>query len=526
MTTKAASRVERGQPSGSTITRMGRGGGLNLVGAVCNQLSLFAIISVLARLGEREVGRYASCFALLSLLGLLSLAGFRSAMTRFVTMHVADDDPRRLRGTVRLGLGLTIAASAVIGAALALAAPWIATALDDAGLVTGIRLVGLTLPAATISDAALAATQGWRTQVPFTVIGRIIDPVARLALTVAAVAAGLGVEGALWALAVSSWASALLAVLSLRKRMRPVPRVPARYEVREIFGFSMVSWVSALAATGLIWVDTLLLGAMRGQHDVGAYNVATRLVMLAVFVMAPINASFTPHVAHLVHTGQREEAARAYGSAARWILILSMPSFVLLVAFSEQLLGYFGHGYSSAAAVTAILALGQLVSAAAGPCGTVLNMSGRVLLNMLDNVGVLVLNIVLNLVLIPRYGVVGAAVAWSASLVAANVVKVLQAQLVVGIHAAGAGLPKIAAATVPAVAASWLVSRWVATWVDVVVLAAPVVVVVFFAALVALRLDPEDKVLARSLLRGKGVPQTHNRAHRSVNDRATVEERA
>ncbi|MGO4342685.1 flippase [Pedococcus sp. 2YAF34] len=503
MTTEARGRLERAQPSRSTINRMGRGGGLNLVGAVCNQLSLFAIISVLAGLGEREVGRYASCFALLSLLGLLSLAGFRSAMTRFVAMHVADDDARRLRGTVRLGLGLTVAASVVIGAALALSAPWLAPALGDEGLTTGIRLVGLTLPAATISDAALAATQGWRTQVPFTVIGRIVDPVARLVLTALALAAGLGVDGALWALAISSWASAILALRSLRKRLRPVPRVPARYEVREIFGFSMVSWVSALAATGLIWVDTLLLGALRGQHDVGAYNVATRLVMLAVFVMAPINASFTPHLAHLVHTDQREEAARAYGSAARWILVLSMPSFILLVAFSEQLLGYFGRGYRSAAAVTAILALGQLVSAAAGPCGTVLNMSGRVMLNMLDNVGVLVLNIVLNLVLIPRYGVVGAAIAWSASLVTANVVKVLQAQLVVGIHAAGAGLGKVAAATVPAVGAAWLVSRWVATWTDVLLVAAPAVVVVFFGALVALGLDAEDKALTRSLLRGK-----------------------
>ncbi len=515
MTTEAGDRV--GPPprtSSSTITRMGRGGGLNLVGAVCNQLSLFAIISILASRGERDVGRYASCFALLSLLGLLSLAGFRSAMTRFVAMHVADDDPRRLRGTVNLGLGLTVAASAVIGAGLALVAPWLAEVLGDAQLTIGIRLVGLTLPAATIADAALAATQGWRTQVPFTVIGRIVDPVARLALTVLALAAGFGVDGALWALVVSSWASAALSLLALRKRMRGVPRVAARYEVREIFGFSMVSWMSALAATGLIWVDTLLLGAMRGQHDVGVYNVATRLVMLAVFVMAPINAAFTPYLAHLVHTDQRDEAARAYGSAARWILMLSMPSFILLVAFGEQLLGYFGPGFRSAASVTAILALGQLVSAAAGPCGTVLNMSGRVMLNMVDNVGVLVLNILLNLVLIPRYGVIGAAIAWSASLVTANVVKALQAQLVVGIPAAGAGLVKVTAATVPAVGAAWVVSRWVDRWTDVVLLAAPVVAVAFFGALVALRLDPEDKALTRSLLRPKAVRR------RSVEKRA------
>ncbi len=501
MTAAAKGRVGPPPSTSSSITRMGRGGGLNLVGAVTNQISLFAIISILSRLGERAVGHYATSFALLSLLGLLSLAGFRSAMTRFVAMHVADDDPRRLRGTLYLGLGITVAASAVIGGVLALVAPWLAGVLGDAELATGIRLIALTLPAATIADAALAATQGWRTQIPFTVIGRIFDPVARLVLTVLALAAGYGVNGALLALLVSSWASAALSLVALRKQMRAVPRVSARYEVREIFSFSMVSWVSALAATGLIWVGTLQLGAMRDQSEVGTYSVATRLVMLAVFVMAPINASFTPHLAHLIHTDRREEAAKAYGSAARWILTLSMPSFIVLVAFGGPLLDYFGPGFRSAAGVTVILAIGQLVSAAAGPCGTVLNMSGRVMLNMLDNVGVLILNIGLNFLLIPEYGVIGAAIAWSASLVTANVVKVLQAHFVVGIHAAGAGLLKISAATVPAAGAAWFVGRWVQTWTDVVLLAAPVVAVVFFGTLAALRIDPEDKALARSLTR-------------------------
>jgi O-antigen/teichoic acid export membrane protein len=504
MTTAAGDRIA--PPPGASsamITRMGRGGGLNLLGAVFNQVSLFAIISILAALGERDVGRYATCFALLSLLGLLSLAGFRAAMTRFVAMHLADDDAGRLRGTVNLGLGLTVAASVVIGAGLAAVAPWLAETLGDAQLATGIRLVGLTLPAATISDAALAATQGWRTQVPFTVIGRVVDPLARLLLTVVAVAAGYGVDGALWALAASSWMSAILSLFALHRRTRTVARVPARYELREIFSFSMVSWLSALAATGLIWVGTLLLGAMRSQEEVGTYNVATRLVMLAVFVMAPINASFTPHLAHLIHTDQRDDAARAYGSAARWILTLSMPSFIVLVAFGEQLLGYFGPGFRTAAGVTAILACGQLVSAAAGPCGTVLNMSGRVTLNMVDNVAVLILNIVLNIVLIPGYGVIGAAVAWSVSLVAVNVAKVLQARLVVGIHAAGAGLGKITVAAVPAVAVAWGVGRWVDTWVDVVLFAGPLVAVVFLGTRVALRLDPVDQALIRSLVRRK-----------------------
>lgn len=485
----------------ANVARMGRGGGLNLVGAVCNQLSLFAIISLLARLGERDVGRYATCFALLALLGLLSLAGFRSALTRFVAIHVADGDGARLRGTLRLGLVLTVVSSSLVGLGLAWAAPWTAGILGDPALADLVRLVGLTLPAATFTDAALAATQGWRTQRPFTLIGRVFEPVVRLGLTAGALALGWGLVGAVWALVVGAWLTAVLAAVALVRCLRGAPRGQPVYEIREIFGFSMVSWVSALAATGLIWVSTLLLGAFTTQEEVGTYSVATRLVMLAVFVMAPINASFTPHMAHLYHKGELDEAARAYGGATRWILNLSLPAFILLVVYPGELLGYFGRGFAEAALVTVVLSLGQLVSAAAGPCGTVLNMSGRVGLNMADNVGALVLNVVLNLVLIPAYGAVGAAVSWSVALVVVNFAKAVQARRVVGVPAAGAGVRRSLAAAVPAAALAWLLTQWIDGWVTVVLLAAPAVALVFFGTLVLMGVSPDDRAILTAMVR-------------------------
>lgn len=500
MSTPAPQERRPREATTGTIERMGRGGGLNIVGALTNQAAMFAAISVMAWLGQRQVGRYATCLALLALLSLLSLAGFRSALTRFVAMHVADGDAARLRGTVRLGLGLTLAGSVVVALALALVAPWAARRLNDPSLETGIRLVALALPASAFSDAALSATQGWRTQRPFTLIGRIFEPVLRLALMTGAILLGLGFEGAMAALVVAAWAAALLSARALTTRMSGVPKVRPLHDLRAIFSFSMVSWVSALAATGLIWVDTLLLGALTNQRHVGSYNVATRLVMLAVFVMAPINAAFTPHMAHLLHRGEREEAARAYGTASRWILGLSMPAFVVLVVFPHQLLTYFGKGYAAAAAVTVILAFGQLVSAAAGPCGTVLNMSGRVGLNMVDNVAVLVLNVVLNLVLIPRYGIVGAAVAWSASLVAVNIAKVLQAYLVVGIRAAGSGIPRTLLAGGAAAVVALLTERWVSDWDDVVLIGAPTVLVVFCAVMAVLGVPTDDRALLGRLV--------------------------
>jgi O-antigen/teichoic acid export membrane protein len=491
------------------LASLARGGGLNLVGAVCNQLSLFGVMAVLAHvLGSADVGRYAECYAILSLLGLLSLAGFRAGMTRFVAIHLADQDPARLRGTIRLGLTLTIVASSTLGIGLALAAGWLAALFHDPALASGIRLVGLTLPAATFSDAALAATQGWRTQRPFTYIGRVFEPVVRLGLTVVALLAGTGLDGALWAVVIGAWSAAALAARALAALMRETPHVARIYQVRAIFSFSMVSWVSALAATGLIWADTLLLGHLTRAADVGVYNVATRLVMLAVFVMAPINASFAPHMAHLHHTGQMTGLARAYGSSTSWILRLSMPAFVMLVVFPRDLLRFFGPEFRLGAAVTVVLACGQLVSAAVGPCGTVLTMSGRVGLNMVDNVGVLVANVLLNLWLIPAHGAVGAATAWSVSLVVVNLVKLAQVRYVIGVSVAGAGVTKGLLAAIPAAAAGGLVQALVEPWWIAVPLGGVAVLAVYLAALLAFGLSDDDRITLAALVRHRAVAPT------------------
>jgi O-antigen/teichoic acid export membrane protein len=486
---------------------MARGGGLNLVGAILNQAAVFVIMLLLARvLGITEVGRYAQCYAVLALLGLLSLSGFRAGLTRFVATGLADDDPAAVRGTVRLGLAISAASASAIAVVLAFAAPALAGLLNDPELVTGLRLVALALPALTVCEAALAATRGWRTQRPFTMIGQIYEPGARLALTALALVAGAGLTGTFWALVGAAWTAALLALGALARLLRRVPADRVVYRPRELFSFSTVSWFSSLASTGLIWVDTLMLGAF-GNPDIGLYNLATRLVTVAIFVLAPINAAFGPYLAHLHHQGRAEEVRRIYGAATGWVVRLSLPAFVALLVFPEALLRLFGGAFAAGAAVTVILALGQLVNAATGPCGTVLNMSGRVGLNMADNIAALLLNVLLNLWLIPAYGIIGAAVAWAVSLAVVNVARVVQVRAVTGALPVTTGMLKGLLAGLAALLAGLVVRLLVPGWPAQLAVGLPVVAAGYLAVVLALGLSREDTMVLRTLTRrGRATP--------------------
>jgi capsular exopolysaccharide synthesis family protein len=486
--------------SDSQILGLARGGGLNLIGSVCNQLAGLGITLLIAReLGRAQLGRYAQAYAVMALLGLLSLSGLRTGMLRFVAVHRADRDAGALRGVVRLGIALTTGASLLLGIGLFLGAPWlVGVVFHDERLVLALQFVALTLPASTLMDSALAATQGYRTMKPYATIGLIFEPLARLAMTALLLSRDTGLRGAMAALLVSHVVAALLASVVLY-RLLGAPTTPARYNLRELFRFSMVSWVASMATSGLIWADTLLLGIFASSAAVGVYTVATRLVTLATFVMPAINSAFSPRIADLYHRGQTAALSRAYAAATSWILRLSLPAFVALAVFPRELLAVFGRGFQVGAAVTIILAAGKLIDAGTGPCGLMLNMSGRPLWSMVNNIAVLVLNIALNLVLIPRFGLVGAAVAWAISLGLVNLARLAQVWWTMRMLPFNAGVARGFLAGAGAFVAAMVVRQWVEPPLRLPI--GLVAIVVTYLPLVAMQgLSAEDRLVLGALL--------------------------
>jgi O-antigen/teichoic acid export membrane protein/Mrp family chromosome partitioning ATPase len=488
------------------VVGFARGGSLNLLGAICNQAALLGITLLIARrLGRVDVGVYAQAYAFLSLLGTLALTGFTTGLTRFVAVHLAERDPGAVRGTVRFGLTVSTMTAASLGAALFVAMPWLVQVVfHEPRLATPLRLVALTLPTTAFTNAALAATQGYRTMKPFALIGLIFEPVARLGLVALLLLAGGGLPGVMVALLASNLSAAVLAALALRRVMGP-PTAPAIYRPRELLAFSTMSWLASLASNGLLWADVLLLGMLGNSGQVGVYNVAVRLVQLATFVMVPINAAFAPRIADLYHRGRMDSLRRTYGLAGSWIIRLSLPAFILLLVFPRDLLAFFGPGFVIGASVTMILAVGRFVDAATGPCGMVLNMSGRPRLNLLNNGVGLALNIVLNLLLIPRYGIVGSAVAWAVSLCLINIARVLQVWLELRMLPFEAATARALLAGVLALIAAVAVRIMVDRPAQLLV-GAVVVAVVYLGASLLQGLTVEDRLVMGALLRRRRAP--------------------
>jgi O-antigen/teichoic acid export membrane protein len=490
-----------GAMSDREVKRLAAGGGLNIVGGFVNQACLFGLTILLARwLGSTDLGTYAQAFAIRQILTLVALGGMRSAMTRYVAIHRAEDDPAALRGTVRFGLLFSVGTSTLFGVALFAASHWLAfEAFNDPGLESALRWVAIGLPSACFTIAALSATQGFRTQRPNALAGNVLEPLLRLVLTALVLALGFGLEATVVVMQVASVVTSAVALVWLLKLLDQHPKVTPRYEVGVVMRYASISWLSSVAQQGLVWADIVLLGLFLSPAEVGVYQVATRIVLIAGVVATALNASLAPRAADLFQRHQLETLKRLYVASSEWLVRMSLPMLAFLFVCTEPVLRLFGPEFTVGVTVTRILIFGTLLDAATTQGGIVLNMSGHNTMNMVDTVAALVLNVGLNLALIPQFGINGASLAWTVSLTLIGVLRAIQVHhYVIDAYPLSRRVFKGLAAALVCIAVgipleAWLPGAW--GWLVVGV----VMTVVYVGVLVALGLEEDDRLIVHDI---------------------------
>lgn len=157
---------------------------------------------------------------------------------------------------------------------------------------------------------------------------------------------------------------------------------------------------------------TMFLGIFQPAEQIGYYDVAMKLSSLVTFILTAINAMVAPRFAELYHAGKMDELFAVAHKAAKLIFWATVPILLFLIILGKPLLGLvFGANFTKAYPALVLLVIGQFVNAASGATGFVIYMTGdeKILRNY--TVVTAILNIALSLILIPRFGIAGAALA-------------------------------------------------------------------------------------------------------------------
>ncbi|SOD93422.1 lipopolysaccharide biosynthesis protein [Caenispirillum bisanense] len=382
-------------------------------------LALYGLeITLARRLGVAGYGVFAYLLVTATLVARFAPLGWQNAATRFVAAARAHDDlPLLKAGLARayLSAAVGLVAAGLLLAALArtplLAAAWLpAVGLPLAAALTLLELHRFILRGLDRSEAGEALPM---LLLPMLVIaGLWLLPVREAATAAVLYAGAAGV-----ALAVS----AAVILHRLPKGWRAAAAAPAPRSWLWMSGAILIGSVSDEATAR---VAVLVLGAAGDEAGAGQYQAAARLVLMTVFVLRAATASFSPRIAALHHAGETARLRREYGRVCLASAAGGLPFLLLFGLAPHAALALFGPGFTAAAPLLQVLAVGYMASAAAGPCGTALMMTGRERAYAVNAVVGLACALGGSLALVPSHGSLGAAAATAGALVVVNLLNV------------------------------------------------------------------------------------------------------
>lgn len=172
-------------------------------------------------------------------------------------------------------------------------------------------------------------------------------------------------------------------------------------------------------------VDLFMLANMTSSDQVGIYNIALKLSMLAYMGLMAVNSIAAPKFSEIHSSGNVDALKKIVQQSTKTIFWVTLPVIILFLAFPKSILSVFGEEFKLAAMALIILSVSKMFSAISGSVGTFLQMVGKQ--NVFQNILIFtaIINIALNYVLIPSYGIDGAAFASALSGVIWNVLMII-----------------------------------------------------------------------------------------------------
>jgi O-antigen/teichoic acid export membrane protein len=378
-------------------------------------LGLLVTVIIGRALGPAGLGAYGYAVLVLTLLGVPISYGWSTLVLRRIASARQTSHWSEAKGMIVRGSLFAAAAASVV-----FVGAWAWSQLPSAPLALSHGAIAAALLASILffdqlSALRLATLRGLDRPVWGQLPEMLLRPLLVIsAFSLLAITFGsqVSLQHAFLALAFASVLTAAAGGLVVwRKRPPELARAKSDFRTRE--------WMHAaglLAAnSGLLLLnsnaDSLILGALASMHDVGLYRIASQAALLSGFAYTALNMLAAPRFASMRAAGDWKSLQASAVFMARLAFVGALPLPIVFLFFGQPLIhAVFGPGFDAALQPMFVLFVGQAVNAGAGMASSLLMMSGREAQLIRFTAGGVALNATLSLILVPRYGAMGAAV--------------------------------------------------------------------------------------------------------------------
>ena len=374
---------------------------------------------LLARwMGTSDYGVYVYVWTWVLLLGSMMDFGISAAAQKLIPEYRTRGEHAMLRGFLSGSRWLTFTVSSAVALLLAglvrLLSPWI-----DAATIVPLYIGCATLPAFVVANTqdGIARSHDWMR------LGLMPQFIVRQTLIIGFTAGAfvlgldLGATAAMLASFAAVWLAMLGQLVVLNRRLAGHVEPGAKtYDVRGWLAVSLPILMVEGFYLLLSYTDVLILQQFRSSEEVGIYFAVVKTLALVSFIHYAMSATTAHRFAEYNAQGDKERLSAYVTHAIQWTFWPSLAATLLLLAFGKPLLWLFGPQFVVGYDIMFIAAIGLLVRAAIGPVERLLNMLGHQHICALAYALAFVMNLVLCVALVPRWGGHGAAAATTIAL--------------------------------------------------------------------------------------------------------------
>ena len=411
----------RGLLSGSSEASVTRrlAGTIFAIRVISAALAYLSQILLARWMGGTDYGIYVYVWTWVLLLGSMMDFGISSSAPKLITEYRTRGEQALLRGFLSGSRWLTLAISSSVALLLALAvkalSPWL-----QPGEIWPLYIGCMTLPAFVVANNqdGIARSHDWMRLALMPQF--IIRQTLIIGLTAGAFALGfhLGATTATLASAAAVWTAMIGQTLVLNRRLgRHITPGPEAYDFRGWLAVSLPILMVEGFYLLLSYTDVLVLQQFRSAQEVGVYFAVVKTLALVSFIHYAMSATTAHRFAEYHALGDKARLSAYVTHSIKWTFWPSLTATILLLALGKPLLWLFGPQFVTGYDIMFIAAIGLVVRSAIGPVERLLNMLGHQHICALAYALAFVMNLVLCIALVPRFGGHGAAAAISLSLV-------------------------------------------------------------------------------------------------------------
>lgn len=427
------------------LEKIGKGSLIIMAGFFLGTVFQYLYKMFLARsLGPESFGVFIQGLAILQSVATVALFGLELTLPRYISYYSGKESTKKIYDAVTSGFLIALFFAFLISGAMFLLSETIALQIfQEPALIEPLKIFSITIPVFVAISFVLSLFRGRKDPFYYSVISDFLWSGLILVSVLGAVLLGYGISGAAAAYLVATFLSALAALFIYLKR----------YDQGIEFSFSRVrklllfSWPLLFISIFSVlnrWFDVLMLGWLGVSADAGIYDVAFSLAGYVALLLDIVGFMFLPIISELHGKEKISQVKEIYLAATRWMVLVSLPFLAAMLIFpSEVITLLFGAEFTPAALSLSILAVGFFYRVLKGPSELTLISKGRNKDLLLGKTVMVVLIVVLNLFLIPVYGITGAAVSTLIAYLAGDTVLLWLVRRQLGSLPHGKGILKV-----------------------------------------------------------------------------------